>query len=136
MAPVFTFFAKELERQSAIREFIEGEAHVKGFLLAYLGLTRGYIILPEHEASKGYADFYMMPDLIHQPEIAYSYIVEVKYAPRSASDAELHALKEEAKTQLQRYAADDKVQRTKGHTRLKLLTVLFKGWELVEAEEV
>ena len=101
-----------------------------------MGLTRGYIILPEHEASKGYADFYMMPDLIHQPEIAYSYIVEVKYAPRSASDAELQALKEEAKAQLQRYAADEKVQRTKGHTRLKLLTVLFKGWELVEAEEV
>ena len=43
---------------------------------------------------------------------------------------------EEAKAQLQRYAADEKVQRTKGHTRLKLLTVLFKGWELVEAEEV
>ena len=36
---VFRFFARELERQSAIREFIDGESHVKGFLLAYLGLT-------------------------------------------------------------------------------------------------
>ena len=74
--PVFEYFASELKRQSSIREFIEGEAHVKGFLLAYLGLTRTYIIHPEYEANKGYADFYMMPDLLHQPEIVYSYIVD------------------------------------------------------------
>lgn len=134
--PVFDFFARELERQSAIREFIEGEAHVKGFLLAYLGLTRGYIILPEYEASKGYADFYMMPDLIHQPEIAYSYIVEVKYALRTASDREIEALMEEAEGQLHRYAADAKVQSSKGDTQLKLLTIVFKGWELVKAVEI
>ena len=44
-----------IHRQNAIREFIDGEAHVKGFLLAYLGLTQGYILLPEYESSKGYA---------------------------------------------------------------------------------
>lgn len=64
--PVFEYFASELKRQSSIREFIEGEAHVKGFLLAYLGLARTYIIYPEYEANKGYADFYMMPDLLHR----------------------------------------------------------------------
>ena len=133
--PVFRYFAAELERQSAVREFIEGEAHVKGFLLAYLGLTRGYIVLPEHESSKGYADFYMMPDLQRQPDIAYSYLVEVKYARRDATPAELAALKEQAASQLSRYAADEKVQKSKGHTALRLLILLFRGWEL-EAEEV
>lgn len=133
--PVFRYFAAELERQSAVREFIEGEAHVKGFLLAYLGLTRGYTILPEHESSKGYADFYMMPDLQRQPDIAYSYLVEVKYARRDATPAELAALKEQAASQLSRYAADEKVQKSKGHTTLRLLILLFRGWEL-EAEEV
>ena len=134
--PVFRFFAGELERQSTVREFIEGEAHVKGFLLAYLGLTRGYIILPEYEASKGYADFYMMPDLIHQPDIAYSYIVEVKYARRDATDAEIEALKAAATEQLQRYAADEKVQRSKGQTQLGLIRLVFKGWDLVVAEKL
>ena len=133
--PVFRYFAAELERQSAVREFIEGEAHVKGFLLAYLGLTRGYTILPEHESSKGYADFYMMPDLQRQPDIAYSYLVEVKYARRDATPAELSALKAQAAGQLRRYAADEKVQKSKGHTTLRLLTLLFRGWEL-EAEEL
>ena len=134
--PVFRFFARELERQSAIREFIDGEAHIKGFLLAYLGLTQGYVILPEHESSKGYADFYMMPDLLHQPDIAYSYIVEVKYARRDASDADIALLKRDAAEQLRRYATDEKVLRTKGNTRLELITLVFKGWELVVLEKL
>ena len=134
--PVFRFFARELERQSAIREFIDGEAHIKGFLLAYLGLTQGYVILPEHESSKGYADFYMMPDLLHQSDIAYSYIVEVKYARRDASDADIALLKRDAAEQLRRYAADEKVLRTKGNTRLELITLVFKGWELVVLEKL
>lgn len=134
--PVFHFFARELERQSSIREFIEGEAHVKGFLLAYLGLTRGYTILPEYESSKGYAGFYMMPDLLRQPDIAYSYIVEVKYARRDASEADIVALKQDASGQLLRYAADEKVQKTKGNTELDLITVVFKGWELVVVEKL
>ena len=133
---VFRFFARELERQSAIREFIDGESHVKGFLLAYLGLTQGYVILPEHESSKGYADFYMMPDLLHQPDIAYSYIVEVKYARRDASDADIALLKRDAAEQLRRYAVDEKVLRTKGNTRLGLITLVFKGWELVVLEKL
>ncbi|WP_455621899.1 ATP-binding protein [Parabacteroides sp.] len=132
--PVFEYFSSELERQSAIREFIEGEAHVKGFLLAYLGLARTYIIYPEYEANKGYADFYMMPDLLHQPEIAYSYIVEVKYARRDATGADIDALKAEAAIQLQRYAADPKVHETKGQTELRLVTLVFKGWELAVCE--
>ena len=132
--PVFRYFAAELERQSAVREFIEGEAHVKVFLLAYLGLTKGYVILPEHESAKGYADFYMMPDLVRQPTVAYSYLVEVKYARREASSSELAALKADAAQQLQRYAEDEKVQRSKGNTQLTLITLIFKGWELVEAE--
>lgn len=132
--PVFRYFASELERQSRVREFIEGEAHVKGFLLAYLGMVGGYIIQPEYEAGKGYADFYMMPDLLHQPDIAYSYIVEVKYARRDVTDADIEALRREATGQLQRYAVDPLVAQTKGDTRLGLITLVFKGWELVVCE--
>lgn len=132
---VFRYFAGELDRQSRVREFIEGEAHVKGFLLAYLGMVGGYIIQPEYESAKGYADFYMMPDLLHQPDIAYSYIVEVKYAHRDATEANIEALRREAAVQLQRYAADPLVAQTKGNTCLGLITLVFKGWELVVCEK-
>lgn len=134
--PVFRYFARELERQSTIREFIDGEAHVKNFLLAYLGLTSGYTLFPEYESSKGYADFYMMPDLVRQPEIGYSYIVEVKYARRDASEAEIAQLTGDAREQLLRYARDEKVQRTKGHTELGLVMLVFRGWELVVMEKL
>ncbi len=50
-----------------VREFTEGEAHVKGFLPACLGLTRGCVILPGHESPKGCADFHMTPDQGRRP---------------------------------------------------------------------
>ena len=74
--------------------------------------------------------------LLHQPDIAYSYIVEVKYARRDASDADIALLKRDAAEQLRRYATDEKVLRTKGNTRLGLITLVFKGWELVVLEKL
>lgn len=69
----------------------------------------------------------MMPDLLQQPDIVYSYIIEVKYARRNAFDADILQLKREAAEQLVRYAADEKVLRTKGGTKLELLMLVFKG---------
>lgn len=37
--PYFKYIADQLDNQSSIREFIEGEAHIKAFILAYLGLN-------------------------------------------------------------------------------------------------
>ena len=34
--PLFEFIADAIREQSRIREYIVGEAHIKGFLLAYL----------------------------------------------------------------------------------------------------
>ena len=62
--------------------------------------------------------------------------MEVKYARRDTTEADIAALREQAAAQLHRYAADEKVQKTKGHTRLRLLTLIFRGWELVVMEEV
>jgi hypothetical protein len=78
----------------------------------------------------------MMPDLVRQPDIVYSYIVEVKYARRDTSDADIALLKRDAAEQLRRYADDGKVARTKGNTRLGLITLVFKGWELVALEKL
>ena len=85
---------------------------------------------------KGYADFYMMSDVMQQPDIVYNYIIEVKYARRNAFDADILQLKREAAEQLVRYAADEKVLRTKGGTKLELLMLMFKGWELVVLEKL
>lgn len=134
--PYFDYIASRLREQSSIREFMDGEAHVKAFLLSYMGMNRYYITLPEYETDYGFSDFYLQPDLASLPDLPYSYVIEIKYAKRDSDDAVLEKLLEDARAQLERYAAGAMVQRTKGNTQLRKIAVIYKGWELVRAEEV
>lgn len=134
--PYFDYIASRLREQSSIREFMDGEAHVKAFLLSYMGMNRYYITLPEYETDYGFSDFYLQPDLASLPDLPYSYVIEIKYAKRDSDDAVLEKLLEDARAQLARYAAGAIVQRTKGNTQLRKIAVIYKGWELVRAEEV
>lgn len=102
--PYFAYIADQLEKQSAVREFMEGEAHVKGFILAYMGMNRYYMVLPEYEMNKGYSDFYMQPNLVQLPDMPFSYVVEVKYCQRGSKEEVVDKLVEEASWQLHRYA--------------------------------
>lgn len=133
--PVFEYIGNELKAQSRIREFIDGEAHIKGFLLAYLGLTNYYQISPEWESNKGYTDFYFKPSP-SLPDIEYAYLLEVKYAKKDDSQTKVDALRKEAIEQLIQYAADPTVAQTIGTAKLRLIYVIFRTWEVVEMEEV
>jgi hypothetical protein len=132
----FRYVADQLDAQSAVREFIEGEAYVKTFILAYLGLTYYYIARPEYESNKGFADIFLQPRLLHLPDMVYSYCIEVKYAKRDATDAEVDQLVDAAKVQLKRYAASEWIQHDKGTTELISIVLVFKGWQLVRVEKV
>ena len=132
--PLFAYIAAELEKQSRIREFIDGEAHVKGFLLAYLNMTNLYQLMPEYELGKGYADFYFRPNP-QMPDIRYAYLMEVKYLKRDEPESRITTLKEEARKQLLKYASDEIVMQTIGGAQLKLITIVFRGWEIVGMEE-
>lgn len=134
--PYFKHIAERLDNQSSIREFIEGEAHVKAFILAYLGLNSYYIARPEYESNKGYADIFLQPRLLQLPDMAYSYCIEVKYAKRDATDMEIEKLTVDAKTQLKQYAASEWILQDKGTTELKSIVLVFKGWKLVLHKEL
>ena len=79
----------------------------------------------------------MMPDLLHQPDSCLQlYCGGVKYARRDASDDDIALLRRDVAEQLRRYAADEKrFFRTKGNTRLELITLVFAG-ELVVLEKL
>ncbi len=132
----FTYIADRLNAQSSVRDFIEGEAYVKTFILAYLGLTHYYIARPEYESNKGYADIFLQPRLLQLPDMVYSYCIEVKYAKRDASDTEIEKLLSNAKIQLKQYAASEWIHQDKGTTELKSIALVFQGWKLVRVEEV
>ncbi len=133
--PYFNYIANQLDNQSSIREFIEGEAHIKAFILAYLGLNSYYIARPEYESNKGYADIFLQPRLLQLPDMTYSYCIEVKYAKRDADDTEIERLTADAKRQLKQYAASEWILQDKGITELKSIVLVFKGWKLVKVEE-
>lgn len=92
--------------------------------------------MPERELNYGYADFLLIPDLKKFPEIAHSYIMELKYVKPTASDHELQAKIKEAEEQLHQYAADQNLMRQCGHTKLHLLKVIFRGAEMAVCEEM
>ena len=61
--------------------------------------------------------------------------MEVKYLKRDAPESRIATLKEEARTQLLKYASDEIVAQTIGGAQLKLNTIVFRGWEIVGMEE-
>ena len=100
-----------------------------------MALNNLYLVEPEIELNYGYSDFLLLPDKQRFPEVAHSYILELKYVKPSAGDAELEAKSREADAQLERYSYDKVVERLCAGTRLHLLKVVFKGAEMAVCEE-
>lgn len=133
--PLTDFIAQSYKANSSVRNTIEGEHHLQGFIKAYLALTNYYLLQPELEMNYGYCDFFLLPDKKHFPDIRHSYILEVKYAPRTATEAELEAQAAEGRKQLEQYAQDKKALCLAQGTLLHKVLIQFKGWELVRSEE-
>jgi hypothetical protein len=144
---VFTFLSEEVKKQTAIRDYINGEAMIKGFLLAYLNITDHYMVISEKEMNKGFADIYLEPFFLKYTDMTYSYLIEVKYINRSVKNTKkstkdnpdlsstIEQLVTEATTQLNSYVKDDYVQKTKKNTELRKLILVYHGWELVKFTE-
>ncbi len=134
--PVFRFLADEVERQTSIRDFLDGEKVVQTFLLAYLNVADYYFTRSEEEMGKGFADLWLEPFSAKYPEVGFCYLIELKYIPRSEfSDDKRKAKLSKARGQLVQYARDERVVRQTRGTTLKCLALVFSGWEMVAAEE-
>ena len=99
--PLFEYIALAYKENSAIRDAIEGEHNLQGFFKAYLALASYYLVQPELEMNYGYCDFFLLPDKSRYPDTAHSYILELKYLPRTATDKELEEQAEKKKKYLQ-----------------------------------
>ena len=136
--PYFDYIADALHRYSSQRDRQKGEAYVHGFTQAHLCLNKLYLPVSELDAGidGGYADIYLQPLLGIYPDIAHSYVVELKYLPSKATAAEVDAAHQKATAQLLRYAASVAVERTYKPTTLHRLVLLWHGMELAVAEEI
>jgi hypothetical protein len=102
-------------------------------LNVYLGLSELYIIHPEKEMNKGYADIVMEPFLARYKEILYSYLLEIKYTKSGAraEDDSVRHLITEAEKQLAAYSKDEKFGKSIEKTTLIRLVLIFSGHDLV-----
>lgn len=134
--PFFDSIAHAYRENSAVRDAIEGERNLQGFLKAYLSLASYYLMEPELELNYGYCDFFLLPDKQRYSDVAHSYILELKYSPRTATDSELEVQAEEGRRQLLQYSKDKMVRFLAEGTILHRLLLQFRGWDMVRCEEV
>ena len=128
--PFVKRIATAYRENSSVRDSILGEHNLQGFFKAYLALNSLYLVEPEIELNYGFSDFLMLPDKVRYPEVAHSYIMELKYVKPTATDAEIQEEACEADAQLQKYSADKVVKRLCAGTQLHLLKVVFRGAEM------
>lgn len=128
--------ARAYKDHSSVRSLIEGERNIQGFFTAYLSISAYYLTAPEVELNHGFCDMFLMPDLQRYPEVAHSYILELKYLPAKDYESKGGQQWLDAVDQIHRYAQGPKVQQLAQGTQLHCIVMQFSGWEMVKAEEV
>ena len=121
---------------TSVRSLIEGERNLQGFMNALLTLNPYYLTCPEVELNHGYCDFFLMPDLSRYPDIRHSYIIELKYLPMAATDAEAEKQWNEAEEQIRGYAKGKVVRQMTQGTELHLIIAQIKGYDLLRLDSV
>ncbi len=134
--PMVDTITDAYKNNSTIRSMIEGERNLQGFMSAFFSLNPYYLVAPEVELNHGYCDFFFLPDHKRYPEVAHSYIIELKYLKTDATDADATRQWSEAVEQIKGYAQGKIVQKLLDGTKLHLLVVQIKGYERIKAEEV
>jgi hypothetical protein len=129
--PLFEYICSRLHESMGLRDLMSGEKSIQAFLNVYLGLSDLYIVHPEKELNKGYADLLLEPFLVVYDGIRYTYLLEIKYMKKSEDRQErLQQLKLEAENQLKAYSLDSKLQKSLGRTTLIKLVLIFSGPQL------
>ncbi len=133
----FDELSTRIGQQASVRDYLQGEKMIQGFLLAWLNLSPYFTIWSEREQGGGFVDLYLAPFYFRYPDMRHAYLIELKYLKRGedAPEKRREAL-EEGRQQLRRYADDPRVRQALGAAHLHPLVLLYSGWELVWREEV
>ncbi len=136
--PVLDFLRDALAEQTGIRDYMDGEKVVHGFVAAHLSLSQYFLLHSEYELNKGYADLYLEPFVAQYSDMQFGYVLELKYLKRSASlnESVVADKVHEAVEQLRSYLADPSLPRRYPSVRHIGLAVVFHGWEMVAYEAV
>jgi len=134
--PVFDFLRDSIAKQTSIRDYLDGEKIIQGFLAAYLGVSRHFLLRTELELNKGFADIALEPLVAQYPELRHGFLIELKYIKRGddAGGERERAVVEEAEHQLRRYLGDERLARAYPTVAFTGLVVVFHRWEMVRCD--
>lgn len=128
--PLFEYITLQMKESMSLRDLITGEKSIQAFLNVYLGISQLYIIHPERELNKGFADMVLEPFTARYEGMKYAYILEIKYLKKSDKKEKVESIVKDAEAQLERYTLDEKFKKSmEGKTLIKLVLV-FAGSEL------
>ena len=136
--PVLDFLRDALAEQTGIRDYMDGEKVVHGFVAAHLSLSQYFLLHSEYELNKGYADLYLEPFVAQYSDMQFGYVLELKYLKRSESldESVVADRMQEAVRQLRSYLADSSLPHRYPSVRHIGLAVVFHGWELVAYQAI
>jgi hypothetical protein len=134
--PMLEEIARAYQETTSVRQLIEGERNLQGFMNAYLTFNPYYLLAPEVELNHGFCDFFLMPDFMRYPMVRHSYIIELKYLKVDATKAEAERQWHEAEEQIRQYAQGQHVRQLIGDTELHLLILQIRGYDMERMEEV
>lgn len=134
--PMVETITDDYAKNTSVRSLIEGERNLQGFMSAFLSLNPYYQTAPEVEMNHGYCDFFMLPDHLRYPEVAHSYILELKYLKSDATDSDAEKQWSQAVEQIHNYATDRIVNSMLDGTTLHLIVVQIRGYQRIRADEV
>lgn len=139
--PFFDYLSTEIQQQASVRDHLGAEKVIQGFLIAYLNVTNNFLTWSEREMGGGFVDLYLEPFLDGYADAKFGYLIELEYISetqfnKQGFDKSLAAEKAEAEEQLTKYGNDPRIQEIAKRVTLKKLALIYKGWELVHADEV
>ena len=88
--PAIERLSAAVAEQTGVRDYLQGEKMVQGFVAAYLSPSRYFVFHTEMELAKGYADLVLEPGPAQAPGKRYGYVVfcgwELLHAAEAAAD--------------------------------------------------
>jgi len=134
--PLFQYLSDRYFEDSSVRDAIGGEKNVQGYFMAYLNLSRLFVIRPELEFKHGYCDFFLLADTKKFPVLQHSYVVELKYLKADAAENEAKTQWHEAEEQVRKYMSDESLKRMTAGTQLHGIILQFQNGKLFNMGEV
>ena len=138
--PALDFLRDALVEQTGIRDYMDGEKVIHGFVAAHFSMVNHYHVCTRSSdtATRATPTCTWSHSSPSTSDMGYGYVLELKYLKRREplDESLLAATRREAVQQVRGYLADPSLQCRYPSVQHIGLAVVFHGWEMVAYEAV